>query len=59
VLEQRHELNIEAYEVFSLRDADSRNPDLFHQFGLMADTYRPKPAYEVFKRRIREHRGGA
>jgi hypothetical protein len=59
VLEQRHELNIDAYEVFSLRDADSSNPDLFHQFGLMTDTYAPKPAYEVFKRSLREHFEGA
>ncbi len=59
VLEQRHELNIEAYEVFSLRDADSSNPDLFHQFGLMTDSYTPKPAYEVFKRSIGEHCGSA
>jgi len=54
VLDERRALNISAYEVFSLRDADSGNPDMFHQFGLMTDTYAPKPAYEVFKRILGE-----
>lgn len=49
VLDARDELNIAAYELFSLRDADSGNPDLFHQFGIMTDAYVPKPAYGVFK----------
>jgi hypothetical protein len=49
VLEQKDELNIAAYELFSLRDADSSNPDRFHQFGIMTDTYLPKAAYAVFK----------
>jgi len=49
VLEQKEQLNIAAYELFSLRDADTSNPDLFHQFGIMTDTYLPKPAYRVFK----------
>jgi hypothetical protein len=49
VLEQKDDLNIAAYELFSLRDADSSNPDLFHQFGIMTDAYHPKPAYGVFR----------
>ena len=49
VLDAKDELNIAAYELFSLRDADSSNPDMFHQFGIMTDTYVPKPAYGVFK----------
>ena len=49
VLEAKDHLNIAAYELFSLRDADSSNPDMFHQFGIMTDDYRPKPAYRVFK----------
>ena len=49
VLEQKEDLNIAAYELFSLRDADSGNPDMFHQFGIMTDAYFPKPAYRVFK----------
>ena len=49
VLELKDDLNIGAYELFSLRDADSGNPDMFHQFGIMTDAYSPKPAYWVFK----------
>lgn len=49
VLEAKDHLNIAAYELFSLRDADSSNPDMFHQFGIMTDDYRAKPAYRVFK----------
>ena len=49
VLEAKDHLNIAAYELFSLRDADSSNPGLFHQFGIMTDDYRPKPAYRVFR----------
>jgi hypothetical protein len=49
VLEQKDELNIAAYELFSLRDADSSNPEMFHQFGIMTDAYLPKAAYRVFK----------
>jgi hypothetical protein len=40
--------------LFGLRDADSSQPDLFHQFGIMHDDYRPKPAYHTFRRLIRE-----
>ena len=49
VLEHKDALNIATYELFSLRDADSSNPDLFHQFGIMTDAYLQKPAYRVFK----------
>jgi hypothetical protein len=49
VLDAKDELDIAAYELFSLRDADSSNPDMFHQFGIMTDGYVPKPAYGVFK----------
>jgi hypothetical protein len=50
----RQELNISHYMLFGLRDADSSQPDLFHQFGIMHDDYRPKPAYHTFRRLIRE-----
>ncbi len=49
VLELKDPLQIGAYELFSLRDADSANPGLFHQFGVMTDAYLPKPAFEVFR----------
>ena len=42
VLEHKDELDIAAYELFSLRDADSGNPDMFHQFGVMTDAYLPE-----------------
>lgn len=54
VLELQEPLQIGAYELFSLRDAASGNPDLFHQFGIMTDAYVPKPAYGVFKQLIHE-----
>ena len=48
------ELNITQYEHFALRDADSSNPDFFHQFGLLRDDYTPKPAFEAYRRLIHE-----
>lgn len=50
----RQELNISHYMLFGLRDADSSQPGLFHQFGIMRDDYTPKPAYHAFRRLIRE-----
>ena len=55
VLQHKEALNIAAYELFSLRDADSSNPDLFHQFGIMTDAYVPKAAYGVFKDLLTDH----
>lgn len=40
-------LGLTGYTHFSLRDADSANPGLFHQFGLMTDDYTPKPAFHA------------
>lgn len=50
----RDELNISHYELFGLRDADSSNDDIFHQFGVMRDDYTPKPAFYTFQSLIRE-----
>jgi len=50
------ELNITHYMLFGLRDADSSEPDLFHQFGIMRDDYTPKPAYATFRSLIHELR---
>ena len=58
VLELKEQLGIGAYELFSLRDANSSNPDLFHQFGIMTDAYLPKPAYEVVRQLIAECHAG-
>lgn len=52
----REKFNITHYEMFDLRDADSSNPDFFHQFGIMKDDYTPKLAYNVYKTMIRQFR---
>ena len=54
VYDLRLELNISHYELFGLRDADSSQDDLFHQYGIMRDDYSPKPAYHMFKKLIQE-----
>ena len=46
VAARREELNVTHWELFTLRDADSSNDDLFHQFGVMRDDYTPKPAFD-------------
>ncbi|GLY82387.1 hypothetical protein [Actinoallomurus iriomotensis] len=38
-----------AYTHFALRDADSSAPGLFHNFGLLTDDYRPKPAFAAYQ----------
>jgi hypothetical protein len=55
--EIRHELNIKSYELFSLRDADSKNDNLFYQFGILKDDYAPKPAFYKFRELIQELSG--
>ena len=55
VASAHEELNVAAYELFSLRDADSHGRGLYHHFGIMTDTYRPKPAFEAFQRLIADH----
>jgi hypothetical protein len=50
----RGPLNITHYELFLLRDADSDRPDMMHQFGLLRHDYSPKPAFEAYRRLIRE-----
>ena len=48
------ELNIKSYELFSLRDADSNNDNLFYQFGILKDDYTPKPAFYKFRDLVQE-----
>ena len=48
------ELHVTHYMLFGLRDADSSEPDLFHQFGIMRDDYTPKPAYETYRSLVRQ-----
>ncbi len=52
--EHRAQFNITHYEHFVLRDADSSNPDLFYQFGLLRDDYTTKPAFECYRQLILE-----
>ncbi|MCF6422913.1 hypothetical protein [Amycolatopsis tucumanensis] len=42
------------YTHFALRDADSANPGLFHQFGLLRDDYTAKPAFDTYRKLIAE-----
>jgi hypothetical protein len=55
IVSERQALNIAAYELFSLRDADSHGSGLYHQFGIMTDVYAPKPAFDVFRSLIETH----
>jgi hypothetical protein len=52
--EHRKQFNITHYEHFALRDANSSNPDLLAQFGLLRDDYSPKPAFERYCQLIAE-----
>lgn len=52
VYAERQVFNVQAYELFSLRDADSSNADIFHQFGILKDDYTPKVAFNVFRELI-------
>jgi hypothetical protein len=54
VQEVRGKLNITGYELFCLRDADTANPDLNHQFGILRDDYSPKPAFETYRKLVAE-----
>lgn len=49
------ELGLSGCTHFALRDADSANPGLFHRFGLTADDYTPKPAFETFRTLVERH----
>lgn len=54
-VEMADELGIAAYELFSLRDAESTGDSLFHRFGIMTDDYVPKPAFDTFRSLIEQH----
>ncbi len=54
IYEHRNQFNITHYECFALRDADSPNPGLFCQFGLLHDDYSQKPAFERYRQLIAE-----
>src|ERR1700691_2702590 len=50
----RSELNVTHWELFTLRDADSSQDGMFHNFGIMRDDYSPKPAYTRLRTLIAE-----
>ncbi len=54
VYQLRNTLNITQFGLFSLRDADTANPNMTHQFGIMRDDYQPKPAFEAYRQLIQE-----
>jgi hypothetical protein len=54
VYAQRIEYNVTHYELFALRDSNSANPDLFHQFGILRDDYTSKPAFETYRKLVAE-----
>jgi hypothetical protein len=49
-------LHVTHWELFTLRDADSSQPDLFHNFGILRADYSPKPAFDRLRRLIAELR---
>ncbi|MET7370453.1 hypothetical protein ABZS61_32250 [Streptomyces sp. NPDC005566] len=49
VAAQSKQLHLSGYTHFALRDTDSAQTGLFHQFGLTADDYSPKPAFDTMK----------
>ena len=51
---RRAELNVTHWELFTLRDADSSNDDLFYNFGIMRDDYSRKPAFDRLRSLIAE-----
>ena len=42
------DFNITTYELFDLRDADSKSENIFYRFGIMNDDYTPKLAFETY-----------
>ena len=50
----RGNYHVARYQLFDLRDADSANPDIFYQFGILRDDYAPTRAFEVYRRLIAE-----
>lgn len=48
VFDYRALYNVTDYRWFDLRDANSSSASFQDQYGLMSDTYRPKPAFDVY-----------
>lgn len=54
IFEIKNEFNIQQYELFALRDADTSNPNMFYQFGLLKDDYSSKPSFDAYRKLINE-----
>ncbi|WP_460915705.1 hypothetical protein [Plantactinospora veratri] len=54
ILAEQESLNITQYELFSLRDADSGSTEPTGTLGIVTDTYRPKPAFAVYRDIVRD-----
>lgn len=54
VNDYRGNYHVTHYELFDLRDADSADPGIFSQFGILRDDYSPKPAFEMYRSLIAE-----
>ncbi|MFD4878131.1 hypothetical protein ACFWOB_32825 [Streptomyces sp. NPDC058420] len=52
IADQAKSLHLSGYTHFALRDADSSQPGLFHQFGITTGDYTPKPAFETLRRLV-------
>lgn len=46
---QRAKYNVTDYRWFDLRDADSASSSFQSQYGLMTDSYAPKPAFFAYR----------
>ncbi|MCI4061186.1 hypothetical protein MRQ36_00800 [Micromonospora sp. R77] len=53
ILAEQETLNITHYELFSLRDGDSGSTEPTGTLGLLTDTYRPKPAFAIYRDIVR------
>jgi hypothetical protein len=53
ILADGESLGVAQYELFSLRDADSRATEPLGTLGLVTDTYTPKPAFARYRDLIR------
>ncbi|MGX1541452.1 hypothetical protein [Streptomyces adustus] len=49
---QSKQLHLSGYTHFALRDADSAETGLFHQFGLTTDDYSPKLAFDTMRKLV-------
>jgi hypothetical protein len=50
--------NITGFRWFDLRDADTASADDLDQYGLMTDTYNPKPAFYEYRSLVAQDNSG-